>query len=212
MEQFRSFDGAKFQKAIQEKDDISLKVSVVSAIRNDPTSAGGEANRALKMLREGCPEVFEPKRELKYEELHPDPNTWDEHYFLLYAAYVENNFCEERIRQLQEIGKKVYGKKEVPAGNYTRPQSTAAAQKMSQKAVQPKAATPQKAATPNPTRAPEQKKPPLAAGLLIVAVLVLVILVVCLLNNGNDAQTAAAMLNMPEALPLFAQQLTQLIK
>lgn len=217
MEQFHSFDGTKFEESIRNKTNFTrLRVSVVNAIRNDPTSSRGETDQALKMLWDGCPEVFEEKRDLEYEELRPDPDTWDEDYFLLYIAYVKDNFCPERINQLRTIGKKVYGKPAAPAGNHTPPKSTVTTPKTPQKAVQPKAATPArttpKSATPNPTRAPEQKKPPLAAGILIVAVLVLVVLAVCLLGKGTNAHAAAVILNTPEMLPLLPQQLMQMLK
>lgn len=207
MEQFHSFDWTKFEESIQNKTNFTrLRVSVVNAIRNDPTSSRDEADRALRMLWKGYPEVFEKKRDLEYEEQRPDPAAWDKDYFLKYATYVEDNFCPERIKQLREIGKKVYGSPVAPAVNRTPLQSAAAvSQKTPQRAAQPKAA---KSTTPNPTRAPEPQKPPLAAGLLIVAVLVLMVLVVCLMGKETNAHAAAAILNMPEMLPLFPQQLT----
>ena len=214
MEQFHSFDWTKFEESIHNKTNFTrLRVSVVNAIRNDPTSSRNEADLALQMLWKGYPEVFEKKRDLEYEEQRPDPAAWDKDYFLKYATYVEDNFCPERIKQLREIGKKVYGRPAAPAVNRTPLQSAAAvSQKTPQRAAQPKAATTQKSTTPNPTRAPEPQKPPLAAGLLIVAVLVLVVLVVCLLGKETNAHAAAAILNMPEMLPLLPQQLTQLIE
>lgn len=210
MEQFHSFDWTKFEESIQNKTNFTrLRVSVVNAIRNDPTSSRNEADLALQMLWKGYPEVFEKKRDLEYEEQRPDPAAWDKDYFLKYATYVEDNFCPERIKQLREIGKKVYGRPAAPAVNRTPLQSAAAvSQKTPQRTAQPKAATTQKSTTPNPTRAPEPQKLPLAAGLLIVAVLVLMVLVVCLLGKETNAHAAAAILNMPEMLSLLPQQLT----
>ena len=67
MEQFRSFDEKAFQEAIRNKLDrknlIRLKVSVISAIKADPTFSSGEVERALRWLRSDCKEVFDEKKE-----------------------------------------------------------------------------------------------------------------------------------------------------
>lgn len=114
MTQFHSFDGALFNEAISKKGDpqsvMRLKSSVISAIKVDPTFSNGEAYAALALLRQKCPEIFEAKKELSYEVNLPEIE-WDNDYFLRKTNYLRQNFCEERIQELQEIGQKVYGNK-----------------------------------------------------------------------------------------------------
>ena len=184
MAQFHSFDERLFREAIRNKADqknfIRLKVSVISAIQNDPTFSSGEAKDALDILRRECPEIFEQKKDLGYEEKRPDSNTWDSDYFMRNTTYLEQNFCEERINELKNIGQKVYGKKQ------TRQTET-----MKQNSNQPKLACPTQPSVRRNTTAPADKEgkqgknPPITAPeqrcrLLAVAIAVVVVVVLVL--------------------------------
>lgn len=181
MTQFRSFDGKQFMEAVQNKEDrknfIRLKANVVSAIQMDPAFESGEADAALAILREKCPEIFEPKRNLGYEEIRSDPDTWDRDYFMQNTTYLKQNFCEKRIDELREIGQKVYGKK--PA----RP-----TEPMKQNSNQPKPSVRQNVTVPadkegkqgqNPTiTTPERRYRLLAVAIAVVVVLLLLTVLV----------------------------------
>ena len=192
MTQFRSFDGKQFMEAVQNKEDrknfIRLKANVVSAIQMDPAFESGEADAALAILREKCPEIFESKRNLGYEEMRSDPATWDRDYFMQNTTYLKQNFCEERIKELREIGQKVYGKK------LTRQTET-----MKQNSNQPKpvystqTSVRQNATAPADKEGKQGKNPPITAPewryrLLAVAIAVVAVLVLITVLTLNLAQ------------------------
>lgn len=185
MEQFRSFDEKAFQEAIRNKLDrknlIRLKVSVISAIKADPTFSSGEIERALRWLRSDCKEVFdEKKEEIENEVELSNQDAWDEDYFLWKTIYLERNFCEERIDELRKIGQKVYGKK--------LPRST---EPMRQNSNQPKPTHPVQFEADKEGK--QGKNPPMTAPerryrLLIAAIAIVVILVLLTVAISNPAQ------------------------
>lgn len=144
-----SFDKNLFDKAIKEKDFITLKSNTVSAIRNDPTFANGEVKEIIGELEEKVPEIFEEERKLEYEERIHEVQ-WDTHYFIKMTFWFKDNFAKSRLAEIEKVGKKVYG-------------------------TQKYSAAPQVAA--HPTKAPVQHKNlTIAAGIIAgIAALVLII-------------------------------------
>ena len=184
MTQFHSFDGALFNEAISKKGDpqsfMRLKSSVISAIKVDPSFPNGcEADAALELLRQKCPEIFETKKELSYEVNLPEME-WDKDYFLRKTNYLRQNFCEERIQELREIGQKVYG--------YNLTPKTETTQCLSER----KTAVPRTGNKPldrvnkedekrrNPTQTPERRSRALAIALAVAVVAILVLAAVLL--------------------------------
>ena len=184
MTQFHSFDGALFNEAISKKGDpqsfMRLKSSVISAIKVDPFFPNGcEADAALELLRQKCPEIFETKKELSYEVNLPEME-WDKDYFLRKTNYLRQNFCDERIQELREIGQKVYGNK------LTRKTET------TQHLSRGKTSVPNPAKTSvnsenkedekrrNPTQTPERRSGALAIALAVAVVAILVLAAVLL--------------------------------
>lgn len=183
MAQFHSFDEKLFREAIRNKADqknfIRLKVSVISAIQNDPTFASGEAENALDILRRECPEIFERKKDLGYEEKRTDSDTWDSDYFMRNTTYLEQNFCEDRINELKNIGQEVYGKKqtrqtETMKQNSNRPKPAYSVQpSVRQNATVPADKEGKQGKNP-PITAPERRYRLLAVAIAVVVVLVLI--------------------------------------
>lgn len=183
MTQFHSFDGALFNEAISKKGNpqslMRLKSSVISAIKVDPTFSNGEADAALKLLEQKCPEIFEAKKELSYEVNLPEME-WDNDYFLRKTNYLRQNFSKERVEELREIGQKVYGNKLARKTETTQHLSVG------------KTAVPNPAKTSvnsenkedekrrNPPQAPERRSRTLAIALAVAVVAILVLAAVLL--------------------------------
>lgn len=184
MTQFHSFDGALFNEAISKKGDpqslMRLKSSVISAIKVDPSFPNGcEADAALELLHQKCPEIFETKKELSYEVNLPEME-WDKDYFLRKTNYLRQNFCEERIQELREIGRKVNGNNLTP--------KTETTQRLSERktAVSCTGNKPldrvnkEDEKRRNPTQTPERRSGALAIALAVAVVAILVLAAVLL--------------------------------
>lgn len=192
MTQFHSFDGALFNEAISKKGDpqslMRLKSSVISAIKVDPSFPNGcEADAALKILEQKCPEIFEAKKELSYEVDLPEME-WDNDYFLRKTNYLRQNFSKERIKELREIGQKVYGNKLTRKTETTQHLSVG------------KTAVPRTENKPldrvnkedekrrNPTQTPERRSRALAIALAVAVVAILVLAAVLLKWQPQELQ------------------------
>lgn len=106
---FTSFDEGVFRKAIAEKDFLRLKTNAVSAISYDPTFEKGEANAVLEILKNEVPEIFEEYKEGEYEE-RLERSKWDKRYFSKLTYWFQENFSEDRIPLIKEVGREVYPK------------------------------------------------------------------------------------------------------
>ena len=105
---FYSFDGKKFWKAIEEKDDmLRLKVYLVNAMRNDPTFDNNEINKIINILEDKVPEIFEPEIKLEYEE-RLSRDKWDKGYFVKLTYWFQENFAKSRIDYIKEVGRYVF--------------------------------------------------------------------------------------------------------
>ena len=104
---FTSFDEKVFRQAIKDKDYLCLKVNTTSSILNDPTFERGETKEVLKILREEVPEIFEEYDEKGYEE-RLERSAWTKSYFTKLTYWFEENFAEERLKHIEEVGKVVH--------------------------------------------------------------------------------------------------------
>lgn len=105
---FTSFDENKFRQAIVDKNYMHLKVHAVSAISYDPTFERGEANKVIETLRKEVPEIFEEYKQEEYEE-RLEKSAWDKRYFSKLTYWFQENFSEERLHYIKEVGMAVYG-------------------------------------------------------------------------------------------------------
>lgn len=125
---FRSFDESGFYKAIEEKDYLSLKVKIISAIRNNPEfkNAPGEtkseAEIAWNLLKERVPDMFENYREIESENIfNIEENVYNRDVVIKQSILLKRNFCQERFDRCKQIGRKITNYKESEP-NFTKPQ------------------------------------------------------------------------------------------
>lgn len=104
---FISFDENVFRQAIKAKDYQCLKVNTVSTILNDPTFERGETDKVLEILKEEVPDIFDKYIELDYEE-RLERNSWDKRYFTKLTYWFQENFAEERVAYIKEVGRVVH--------------------------------------------------------------------------------------------------------
>ena len=110
---FTSFDGDKFWKAIKEKDYSLLISDFVCTIRSDPTFKKNEIPKILRIFNEQVPEIFNNEYHKEdYEEEIPR-DKWDETYFYKNLQRLQRNFCKKRISYLKDIGRVVFGNSNV---------------------------------------------------------------------------------------------------
>lgn len=113
---FTSFDEKAFKQAIVDKDFLRLKINAVSAISYDPAFEKGEAEAVLKILKNEVPDIFEKYVEGDYEE-RLEKSEWDKRYFSKLLYWFQENFAEERIVLIKEVGKKVHANNVNAVGN-----------------------------------------------------------------------------------------------
>lgn len=74
---------------------------------NDPTFQNGETDAMIELLKEKVPDIFEKKVRLDYEyDLTPDK--WTDEYFTKLTYWFCENFAEERIKYIKEVGRVVH--------------------------------------------------------------------------------------------------------
>lgn len=88
--------------------DISRIHSVFSVIAHeDPTFNTGKFKETLDYVKkQEIPFLIQPNAGPKFKE----EDEWNEEYWFEVAADLQDNFSEERINHLDEVGKSVYGK------------------------------------------------------------------------------------------------------
>lgn len=104
---FSSFDEKIFYQSIKNKDYLRLKVNVVSAISYDPRFEKGEAEKVLMILKKEIPEIFEDYKQGDYEE-RLNKDKWDKRYFSKLLYWFQENFSENRIPYIKEVGRAVH--------------------------------------------------------------------------------------------------------
>lgn len=104
---FVSFDETDFRNAIRDKDYRSLKVNTVSCILNDPTFERGETEEVLKILHKEVPGIFEEYAKLDFEE-QAERDRWNKRYFTKLTFCFQENFAEERLAYIKEVGRAVH--------------------------------------------------------------------------------------------------------
>lgn len=97
------------EDAIAKKSLVGIYSVFYTIAHGDPDFSTGKFREALRYVKNQNIEGF--IQEFDGEEFEPEDN-WDEDYWALVASSLMDNFCEERIGHLEEIGKKVYPYKE----------------------------------------------------------------------------------------------------
>lgn len=93
------------EDAISKKNMVGVYSVFYTIAHGDPNFSTGKFRSVLNYVKmqnlEGFMQVFDGE-EFETEE------QWDEDYWALIASSLIDNFCEERINHLEEIGKKLY--------------------------------------------------------------------------------------------------------
>ena len=178
---FTSFDENKFRQAIIDKNYMHLKVNAVSAISYDPTFERGEANNVIEILKKEVPEIFEEYKQEEYEE-RLSQSEWDKRYFSKLTYWFQENFSEERLAHIKEVGKMVYPSQKPILSS--APRTDKKTTNVNQPKMTVKNTTHEKrTSSSNPQRASE-KQFPVAGALLTAGALVLAgILLYKILSN-----------------------------
>lgn len=118
---FLSFNDTDFNKAIENRDFLTLKSYIISSIRYNPQflplqgASISEAEMALNILRERVKEIFENYKKQDKEIVISDDESvnWSKEYFIEQTFWLGENFCEERIERIKKIGKKISEDKKI---------------------------------------------------------------------------------------------------
>ena len=153
-------------KKAKETNDFSwIKAAAINTMWNDPTFVHGETDELMAVLKKELPQIFVKEKKLEYEE-HLERPLWNKDYFTDLTYWFRENFAEERIPYIKEVGRAVY-KKDVEQTTESNDQK----KKMVKKAE-------------------EQKEKSKAGGAenfhkpgMVIAAIILVILLVLLLKN-----------------------------
>lgn len=97
------------EEAIEQKSLVGIYSVFYTMAHGDPNFSKGTFRELLRYVRtrnvEGLMQEFDGG------EFEPEEK-WDEEYWALVASSLIDNFCEERIDHLEQVGKKVYPVKE----------------------------------------------------------------------------------------------------
>lgn len=92
------------QDAVGKRDLIAARSAFYTIILLDPSFTKGKFNEALQYVKNSGWDNFIDEH--NGEELKPEEE-WNEEYFDLLAAKLQENFSEQRIRDLKRVAKKL---------------------------------------------------------------------------------------------------------
>ena len=98
------------EEAIKKNNLVGIYSVFYTIAHGDPNFSTNKFQEALQYVKSKNIEGF--LDEFDGEEFEPEQN-WDEDYWALVASSLMDNFCEERIGHLKEVGRKVYPMKSV---------------------------------------------------------------------------------------------------
>ena len=187
---FTSIDENTFRQAIRDKDYLALKVSTVSTMLDDPTFERGETVKAIQILKEQVPEIFEDEVKLDYEE-RLEKSEWNKRCFTKLTYWFQENFAISRISYIREVGRVVHRDTAMqykqsmamnkPVGPKSTPSASSKPVPEKQKTTSPKtkASKPNTSVTmmPNTTKKNEASKKNFSVARAIVAVVLALVLV-----------------------------------
>lgn len=92
------------QDAVKKRDLIAARSAFYTIILLDPSFTKGKFNEALQYVKNSGWDNFIDEH--NGEELEPEEE-WNEEYFDLLAAKLQENFSEQRIRDLKRVARKL---------------------------------------------------------------------------------------------------------
>ena len=92
------------RKAVEDKDIVTIRSSFYTIILSDPLFQTGKFDEAFSYVKERGIQEFVDAHD--GEELIPEAE-WDEEYFDMLASRLQDNFSEERMKQIRKVAEKL---------------------------------------------------------------------------------------------------------
>lgn len=103
-----------FDNAIENEEDGVLKALLIGIIGADPTFATTEYDEALEYIKRrseiknGEAINFSEAYSTQGDEYKKDRESWDEEYYRMLLVWYRDNYADERLDDIKEVGKVVY--------------------------------------------------------------------------------------------------------
>ena len=113
---------AELINSVKEKDISHIKNALTLITRKDRSFYSSEFDEALAYVKSNGIDIY---NKFDGEQFKPE-SEWDDNYWNYINASLMDNFCDERINLLKQIGKKIYRpqvKQEPPAPTVRPPAS-----------------------------------------------------------------------------------------
>ena len=104
-----TYAGKDLKKAIDNKNYVWIRGTMMNAMWNDPTFEHGEFDKLISICKKYIPKVFEQEKTIPSEE-HFDQSKWTKDYFTDLTYYFRENPALSRISYIKKVGKYVYSK------------------------------------------------------------------------------------------------------
>ena len=107
-----TYAGEDLKKAIDNKDYLWIKGTMMNSMWNDPTFEHGEFDKLLSICKKYVPQIFEQEKKVPSEEQeHLEQSKWTNDYFVGLTYWFKENPALSRIPYIKKVGKYVYNKK-----------------------------------------------------------------------------------------------------
>lgn len=104
----------KFKKDVEDKNITHIRDELTTIAHSDRTLSNGEFDAYLDYAKKAnINGLFDP---FDGEKFKPKEE-WDKNYWSYMVASLMDNFCNERVKHLKDIGRYVYGKTTTEAAN-----------------------------------------------------------------------------------------------
>ena len=95
---------AELINSVKEKDISHIKNALTLITRKDRSFYSSEFDEALAYVKSNGIDIY---NKFDGEQFKPE-SEWDDNYWNYINASLMDNFCDERINLLKQIGKKIY--------------------------------------------------------------------------------------------------------
>ena len=98
----------KYLDAIANQDTLRLQMMLVTIIYSDEGFNTNRFLETIKAVKEAYPQIIVPHS----GDLNVDKTQWNEAYYNKLLSELRDNFSQERINHVMEVGRYLYGKEE----------------------------------------------------------------------------------------------------
>lgn len=118
----------EFVEAVESGDKQGIKSYITSQIKNDPTFKNGNCHKYMEYVKEKGIDIIEPFKLNASEEPTPtDKSKWTKELFYGKIEYLRLNFAyDDRIKEIEQIGKIAYTEAEKQKNTTKKKESTKA--------------------------------------------------------------------------------------